>query len=56
MVGHPDFSTQTDRTSFVLATVTQLMESLEGGLTLTSTRQGTTVDLWLPAMSARSAD
>jgi signal transduction histidine kinase len=56
-VGHPDFSTQTNRTSFVLATVKQLMESLEGGLTLTNTpRQGTTVDLWLPAMSDRSAD
>ena len=56
-VGHPDFSTQTNRTSFVLATVKQLMESLEGGLTLTNTpRQCTTVDLWLPAMSARSAD
>ena len=57
VVGHPDFSTQTDRTSFVLATVKQLMESLEGGLTLTNMlRQGTTVDLWLPAKSARSAD
>ena len=57
MVGHPDFSTQTNRTSLVLAIVKQLMESLEGGLTLTNTpRQGTTVDLWLPAMSARSAD
>ena len=37
MVGHPDFSTQTNRTSFVLAIVKQLMESLEGGLTLTNT-------------------
>ncbi|CAH2407409.1 Histidine kinase [Mesorhizobium ventifaucium] len=57
MVGHPHFSTQTNRTSLVLAIVKQLMESLEGGLTLTNTaRQGTTVDLWLPAISACSAD
>ncbi|WP_254016408.1 ATP-binding protein [Mesorhizobium escarrei] len=56
MVGHPHFSTQTNRTSLVLAIVKQLMESLEGGLTLANTaRQGTTVDLWLPAISACSA-
>ena len=57
MVGDPNLSTQTNRTSLVLAIVKQLMESLEGGLTLTNTaRQGTTVDLWLPAMWAGSAD
>ena len=55
--GQPHFSTKTNGTGLGLATVRQLMESLGGGLSITSTpRQGTTIDLWLPAMLACFAD
>ena len=51
------FTTKTKGTGLGLATVRQLMESLGGGLSITSTPgKGTAVDLWLPAMSAWFAD
>ena len=57
MAGQPNFSTKTNGTGLGLATVRQLMESLGGGLSITSTPgKGTTIDLWLPAMSAWFAD
>jgi signal transduction histidine kinase len=57
MAGQPNFSTKTNGTGLGLATVRQLMESLGGGLSITSTPgKGTTIDLWLPAMSAWCAD
>jgi signal transduction histidine kinase len=57
MAGHPNFSMKTNGTGLGLATVRQLMESLGGGLSITSTPgKGTTIDLWLPAMSAWCAD
>ena len=57
MAGQPNFSTKTDGTGLGLATVRRLMESLGGGLSVTSTpRRGTTIDLWLPALLACFAD
>ena len=57
MAGQPNFTTKTKGTGLGLATVRQLMESLGGGLSIASTPgTGTTVDLWLPAMSAWFAD
>ena len=52
MAGKLHFSTKTNGTGLGLATVRQLMERQGGGLTITSAPyRGTTVDLWLPAMS-----
>ena len=52
MAGELHFSTKTNGTGLGLATVRQLMERQGGGLTITSAPyRGTTVDLWLPAMS-----
>jgi signal transduction histidine kinase len=57
MAGQPNFSTKTNGTGLGLATVRQLMESLGGGLSITSKPgKGTTIDLWLPATSASLAD
>jgi signal transduction histidine kinase len=57
MAGQPNFSTKTNGTGLGLATVRQLMESLGGGLSITSTPgKGASIDLWLPAMSAWFAD
>jgi signal transduction histidine kinase len=57
MAGQPNFSTKTHGNGLGLATVRQLMESLGGRLSITSTlRQGTTIDLWLPAMLACSGN
>jgi signal transduction histidine kinase len=57
MAGKPNFSTKTHGNGLGLATVRQLVESLGGGLSITSTpRQGTTIDLWLPAMLACSGN
>jgi signal transduction histidine kinase len=57
MAGQPNFSTKTNGTGLGLATVRQLMESLGGGLSITSKPgKGTTIALWLPAMSAWLAD
>lgn len=57
MAGHPNFSTKTNGTGLGLATVKRLIESLGGALSITSTpAQGTTIDLWLPAMMACFAD
>ena len=51
MAGHPNFSTKTNGTGLGLATIKQLIESLGGGLSIRSApAQGTTIDLWLPAM------
>ncbi|KUM27223.1 hypothetical protein AU467_02170 [Mesorhizobium loti] len=57
MAGQPNFSTKTNGTGLGLATVRQLIEGLGGGLSITSTLgKGTTIDLWLPAMSSWFAD
>ncbi|QLL64238.1 sensor/response regulator hybrid (plasmid) [Sinorhizobium mexicanum] len=57
MAGQPNFSTRTNGTGLGLATVKQLMESLGGGLSITSApRRGTTIDLWMPALLAGFAD
>ena len=57
MAGQPHFSTKTNGTGLGLATVRQLMESLGGGLSIRSIpRQGTRIDLWLPAILACFAD
>jgi signal transduction histidine kinase len=57
MAGQPNFSTKTDGTGLGLAIVRELMKSLGGGLSITSTPgKGTTIDLWLPAMSACFGD
>jgi signal transduction histidine kinase len=57
MAGQPNFSTKTNGTGLGLAIVRRLMESLGGGLSITSApRRGTTIDLWLPAMLASFAD
>jgi signal transduction histidine kinase len=53
MAGQPNFSTRTNGIGLGLATVWRLMESLGGGLSITSApRRGTTIDLWLPACFA----
>ena len=57
MAGQSDFSTKTNRNGLDLATVRQIAESLGGRFSITSTpRQGSTIDLWLPAMSACSGN
>ena len=54
---HPSFSTKDNGTGLGLATVRQLMESMGGAFSMTSTpRHGTTVDLWLPVMPGHFAD
>ena len=53
MAGQPNFSTRTNGTGLGLATVRRLMESLGGGLSITSApRRGTTIDPWLTATLA----
>ena len=57
MAGEPYFSTKTNGTGLGLATVRQLMERQRGGLSIASApHRGTTIDLWLPVMSASFAD
>jgi signal transduction histidine kinase len=57
MAGEPHFSTKTNGTGLGLATVRQLMERQGGGLSIASApHRGTTIDLWLPVMSASFAD
>jgi signal transduction histidine kinase len=57
MAGEPHFSTKTNGTGLGLATVRQLMERQGGGLSIASMpHRGTTVDLWLPVISASFAD
>jgi signal transduction histidine kinase len=57
MAVEPHFSTKTNGTGLGLATVRQLMERQGGGLTIASTPHcGTTIDLWLPVISASFAD
>jgi signal transduction histidine kinase len=56
MAGQPNFSTKINGTGLGLASVRQIVESLGGGLSITSKPQhGTTIDLWLPAMWASSS-
>jgi len=53
MAGQPNFPTRTNGTGLGLATVRRLMESLGGGLSITSARRrGTTIDPWLTATLA----
>ena len=53
----PHFSTKTNGTGLGLASVRQLMERQGGGLSIASApHRGTTIDLWLPVMSASFAD
>ena len=57
MVREPHFSTKINGTGLGLATVRQVMERQGGGLTIASTpHYGTTIDLWLPVMSASFID
>ena len=57
MAGEPHFSTKTNGTGLGLASVRQLMERQGGGLSIASApHRGTTIDLWLPVMSASFAD
>jgi signal transduction histidine kinase len=57
MAGQPNFSTKTNGNGLGLATVRQIVESLGGSFSIASTpRQGSTIDLWLPAMSACSGN
>jgi len=57
MVREPHFSTKINGTGLGLATVRQVMERQGGGLTIASTpHYGTTIDLWLPVMSASLID
>ena len=57
MAGELHFSTKTNGTGLGLATVRQLMERQGGVLSIDSTpHHGTTIDLWLPVMSASFAD
>jgi signal transduction histidine kinase len=57
MAGQSNFSTRTNGTGLGLAIVRQLMESLSGGLSITSApSRGTTIDLWLPATLTCFAD
>lgn len=57
MAGEPHFSTKTDGTGLGLATVRQVMERQGGRLSVAGApHRGTTVDLWLPVMSASFAD
>ena len=57
LAGRLNFSTKTNGTGLGLATVRQLMESMGGGFSMTSTPcHGTTIDLWLPVVPGRFAD
>jgi signal transduction histidine kinase len=57
MAGEPHFSTRTNGTGLGLESVRQLMERQGGGLSIASAPdRGTTIDLWLPVMSASFAD
>lgn len=57
MAGEPFYSTKTNGTGLGLAIVRQAMERQGGGLSIASKHhRGTTIDLWLPVMSASSAD
>jgi signal transduction histidine kinase len=57
MAGEPHFSTKTNGIGLGLATVRQLIERQGGRMLIASAPQrGTTVDLWLPVISASFAD
>jgi signal transduction histidine kinase len=57
MAGRKNFSTKANGSGLGLAIVRRIMESLSGGLSIISVLgHGTTIDLWLPAISADSSN
>ncbi|BCG94138.1 ATP-binding protein [Mesorhizobium sp. 131-2-1] len=57
MAGKNNFSTKANGSGLGLAVVRRIVESLSGGLSIISTLgHGTTIDLWLPAISADSSN
>jgi len=57
MAGRENFSTKANGSGLGLAVVRRIVESLSGGLSIISTLgHGTTIDLWLPAISADSSN
>ncbi|RWA64059.1 MAG: HAMP domain-containing histidine kinase [Mesorhizobium sp.] len=56
MAGQKNFSTKANGSGLGLAVVRRIVESLSGGLSIISALgHGTTIDLWLPAISADSS-
>ena len=57
MAGRRNFSTKANGSGLGLEVVRRIVESLSGGLSIISTLgHGTTIDLWLPAISANSSN
>lgn len=57
MAGRKNFSTKANGSGLGLAILRRIVENLSGGLSIISTfEHGTTIDLWLPAISADSSN